>query len=91
MPAIIARQHIPGLDIDVDPCAAILVLIVTGLLCVGIKEVYMCIFFIFLYLFLFFIYFILFLNFCIFQFLYFPFFPNSFLPILRNYFLHLEC
>ncbi|KAK4581410.1 hypothetical protein RGQ29_024885 [Quercus rubra] len=38
LPAIIARQHIPGLDIDVDPCAAILVLIVTGLLCVGIKE-----------------------------------------------------
>ena len=86
MPAIIARQHIPGLDIDVDPCAAILVLIVTGLLCVGIKEVYMCIFFFFLFLFLFFIYF-----YFIFKFLYFPFFPNSFLPILRNYFLHLEC
>nr|XP_023909339.1 cationic amino acid transporter 2, vacuolar-like [Quercus suber] len=39
LPAIIARQHIPGLDIVVDPCAAILVFIVTGLLCVGIKEV----------------------------------------------------
>ncbi|XP_030925770.1 cationic amino acid transporter 2, vacuolar-like isoform X2 [Quercus lobata] len=38
LPAIIARQHIPGLDIDVDPCAAVLVFIVTGLLCVGIKE-----------------------------------------------------
>ncbi|XP_065627989.1 cationic amino acid transporter 2, vacuolar isoform X2 [Quercus suber] len=38
LPAIIARQHIPGLDIVVDPCAAILVFIVTGLLCVGIKE-----------------------------------------------------
>lgn len=40
MPAFIARQHIPGLDIVVDPCAAILVFIVTGLLCFGIKEVY---------------------------------------------------
>ncbi|KAK9986846.1 hypothetical protein SO802_031797 [Lithocarpus litseifolius] len=38
LPAIIARQHIPGLNIVVDPCAAILVFIVTGLLCVGIKE-----------------------------------------------------
>lgn len=40
MPALLARQHIPGLDIVVDPCAAILVFIVTGLLCFGIKEVY---------------------------------------------------
>ncbi|GMY20155.1 cationic amino acid transporter 2, vacuolar-like [Fagus crenata] len=38
LPVILARQHIPGLDIVVDPCAAILVFIVTGLLCVGIKE-----------------------------------------------------
>lgn len=39
LPAFIARQYIPALDIVVDPCAAILVFIVTGLLCVGIKEV----------------------------------------------------
>ncbi|KAB2631675.1 cationic amino acid transporter 2 [Pyrus ussuriensis x Pyrus communis] len=38
LPAIIARQHIPALGLVVDPCAAILVFIVTGLLCVGIKE-----------------------------------------------------
>ncbi|KAL9263579.1 Cationic amino acid transporter 2, vacuolar-like protein [Drosera capensis] len=38
LPIFLARQTIPGLDIVVDPCAAILVLIVTGLLCVGIKE-----------------------------------------------------
>ncbi|EEF36673.1 cationic amino acid transporter 2, vacuolar [Ricinus communis] len=38
LPAFLARQHIPGLDIVVDPCAAVLVVIVTGLLCVGIKE-----------------------------------------------------
>ncbi|KAJ8763198.1 hypothetical protein K2173_025583 [Erythroxylum novogranatense] len=38
LPAFLARQHIPGLDVVVDPCAAILVFIVTGLLCVGIKE-----------------------------------------------------
>lgn len=38
LPAFLARHHIPGLDIVVDPCAAILVVIVTGLLCVGIKE-----------------------------------------------------
>lgn len=38
LPAFIARQYIPALDIVVDPCAAILVFIVTGLLCVGIKE-----------------------------------------------------
>lgn len=39
LPAFIARQYIPALDMVVDPCAAILVFIVTGLLCVGIKEV----------------------------------------------------
>lgn len=38
LPFFLARQHIPGLDIVVDPCAAILVLVVTGLLCKGIKE-----------------------------------------------------
>ncbi|XP_022747587.1 cationic amino acid transporter 2, vacuolar-like isoform X2 [Durio zibethinus] len=38
LPNFLARQHIPGLDIVVDPCASILVFIVTGLLCVGIKE-----------------------------------------------------
>ncbi|KAI3437048.1 AA_permease_C domain-containing protein [Psidium guajava] len=38
LPAFLARQYIPGLDIVVDPCAAVLVIIVTGLLCVGIKE-----------------------------------------------------
>lgn len=39
LPFFLARQYIPGLDIVVDPCAAVLVIIVTGLLCVGIKEV----------------------------------------------------
>ncbi|KAL8129484.1 hypothetical protein V2J09_018639 [Rumex salicifolius] len=38
LPSFLARQHIPGLDVVVDPCAAVLVLVVTGLLCVGIKE-----------------------------------------------------
>ncbi|XP_010677773.1 cationic amino acid transporter 2, vacuolar isoform X2 [Beta vulgaris subsp. vulgaris] len=38
LPAFLARQYIPFLDITVDPCAAILVFVVTGLLCVGIKE-----------------------------------------------------
>ncbi|CAN8241715.1 unnamed protein product [Cochlearia groenlandica] len=38
LPAILARHQIPGLDVVVDPCAAILVFIVTGLLCLGIKE-----------------------------------------------------
>lgn len=39
LPVFLARHQIPGLDIVVDPCAAILVFIVTGLLCGGIKEV----------------------------------------------------
>lgn len=39
MPFFLARVQIPGTDVVVDPCGAILVLIVTGLLCVGIKEV----------------------------------------------------
>ncbi|XP_010511379.1 PREDICTED: cationic amino acid transporter 2, vacuolar [Camelina sativa] len=38
LPAILARHQIPGLDVVVDPCAAVLVFIVTGLLCMGIKE-----------------------------------------------------
>nr|DAD47067.1 TPA_asm: hypothetical protein HUJ06_017004 [Nelumbo nucifera] len=38
LPPFLARVYIPGLDVVVDPCAAILVLLVTGLLCVGIKE-----------------------------------------------------
>lgn len=41
LPAFLARTHIPLLDIVVDPCAAVLVLIVTALLCVGIKEVFL--------------------------------------------------
>lgn len=35
----LARQTIPGLGIVVDPCAALLIMIVTILLCFGIKEV----------------------------------------------------
>ncbi|NP_001265934.2 cationic amino acid transporter 2, vacuolar-like [Solanum lycopersicum] len=38
LPSFLARHTIPGLNITVDPCAAILVFLVTGLLCVGIKE-----------------------------------------------------
>ncbi|KAJ6379833.1 hypothetical protein OIU76_016482 [Salix suchowensis] len=38
LPFFLARQHIPGLDVVADPCAAVLVLVVTGLLCMGIKE-----------------------------------------------------
>lgn len=38
LPFFLSRREIPGLDIVVDPCAAILVLAVAGLLCVGIKE-----------------------------------------------------
>lgn len=38
LPAFLARHSIPGLGIVVDPCAALLVFVVTGLLCVGIKE-----------------------------------------------------
>lgn len=39
LPTFLARYSISFLGIVVDPCAAILVFIVTGLLCVGIKEV----------------------------------------------------
>ncbi|MQM04679.1 hypothetical protein Taro_037481, partial [Colocasia esculenta] len=38
LPFFLGRTQIPGLGIVVDPCAAILVLVVTTLLCVGIKE-----------------------------------------------------
>ncbi|KAK6159047.1 hypothetical protein DH2020_006361 [Rehmannia glutinosa] len=38
LPSFLARQTIPGTGVVVDPCAAILVFVVTGLLCVGIKE-----------------------------------------------------
>ncbi|KAI3843840.1 hypothetical protein MKW92_045823 [Papaver armeniacum] len=38
LPFFLSRMLIPGTDIVVDPCAAMLVLVVTGLLCVGIKE-----------------------------------------------------
>ncbi|GLJ17852.1 hypothetical protein SUGI_0312190 [Cryptomeria japonica] len=38
LPAFLIRRHFFGTDVIVDPCAAILVIIVTGLLCVGIKE-----------------------------------------------------
>lgn len=38
LPFFLARAEIPGTDVVVDPCGSILVLIVTGLLCVGIKE-----------------------------------------------------
>ncbi|OWM73176.1 cationic amino acid transporter 2, vacuolar [Punica granatum] len=38
LPTFLARQYIPVINMVVDPCAALLVIIVTGLLCVGIKE-----------------------------------------------------
>ncbi|KAL8460153.1 hypothetical protein ACS0TY_031893 [Phlomoides rotata] len=38
LPSILSRHTIPGFGIVVDPCAAILVILVTGLLCMGIKE-----------------------------------------------------
>ncbi|KAE9612536.1 putative amino acid/polyamine transporter I, cationic amino acid transporter [Lupinus albus] len=38
LPFFLSRQHIPGIDIVVDPLAAIMIFIITGLLCVGIKE-----------------------------------------------------
>ncbi|RRT69179.1 hypothetical protein B296_00034960 [Ensete ventricosum] len=43
LPSFLARVSIPGLDVVVDPCAAILVFVVTGLLCLGIKEVWFAI------------------------------------------------
>ncbi|XP_026417996.1 cationic amino acid transporter 2, vacuolar-like [Papaver somniferum] len=38
LPVFLARTYIPGLDVVIDPCAALLVFVVTGLLCMGIKE-----------------------------------------------------
>ncbi|KAL6643197.1 hypothetical protein ACP70R_021378 [Stipagrostis hirtigluma subsp. patula] len=38
LPFFLAQVHVKGLDTPLDPCAAILVLIVTALLCLGIKE-----------------------------------------------------
>ncbi|KAJ9131860.1 hypothetical protein P3X46_034767 [Hevea brasiliensis] len=38
LPSYLARHTIPGLGIVVDPSAAVLVLVVTVLLCMGIKE-----------------------------------------------------
>ncbi|KAJ7976434.1 Cationic amino acid transporter vacuolar-like [Quillaja saponaria] len=38
LPSLLARHTLPGLGIVVDPCAAVLILIVTVLLCFGIKE-----------------------------------------------------
>lgn len=38
LPSFLASHRIPGIDIVVDPCAAIIVFIITGLLCTGIKE-----------------------------------------------------
>ncbi|KAH9618687.1 hypothetical protein KSS87_000806 [Heliosperma pusillum] len=38
LPSFLARQYIPAIDVTVDPCAAVLVFVVTGLLCIGIKE-----------------------------------------------------
>ncbi|CAL0323418.1 unnamed protein product [Lupinus luteus] len=38
LPSFLARHTLPGLGIVVDPCAAVLVLLVTILLCLGIKE-----------------------------------------------------
>lgn len=40
LPAILGPHTIPVFGIVVDPCAAVLVLIVTFLLCTGIKEVF---------------------------------------------------
>ncbi|KAJ4796716.1 cationic amino acid transporter 2 [Rhynchospora pubera] len=38
LPSFLSRVQVPWLSISVDPCAAILVLAVTALLCLGIKE-----------------------------------------------------
>ncbi|CAK9870682.1 unnamed protein product [Sphagnum jensenii] len=38
LPAWLSRQTIPGIDVVVDPCAGLLVVVVTGLLCLGIRE-----------------------------------------------------
>jgi cationic amino acid transporter 1 len=38
LPAWLGRHTIPGIDVVVDPCAGLLVVVVTGLLCLGIRE-----------------------------------------------------
>lgn len=38
LPFFLARHYVPGLDVTIDPAAAILVFIATALLCAGIKE-----------------------------------------------------
>ncbi|XP_004489656.1 cationic amino acid transporter 2, vacuolar-like [Cicer arietinum] len=38
IPGFLSYQHIPWIDVDVDPLAAIVVLLVTWVLCTGIKE-----------------------------------------------------
>ncbi|XP_061363864.1 cationic amino acid transporter 2, vacuolar-like isoform X2 [Gastrolobium bilobum] len=38
LPIFLSCHHIPGINIVVDPCAAIMIFIITGLLCCGIKE-----------------------------------------------------
>ncbi|KAJ1409120.1 Cationic amino acid transporter, C-terminal [Sesbania bispinosa] len=38
LPLFLARHTLPGLGIVVDPCAAVIILLVTLLLCLGIKE-----------------------------------------------------
>ncbi|WJX52847.1 Regulatory protein MIG1 [Trifolium repens] len=38
LPWFLARHTLPGLEIVVDPCAAVLIILITLLLCLGIKE-----------------------------------------------------
>ncbi|KAG9130682.1 hypothetical protein Leryth_018078 [Lithospermum erythrorhizon] len=38
LPSFLSRHTLPGVDIVVDPCAAVLIIVVTALLCAGIKE-----------------------------------------------------
>ncbi|XP_058737778.1 cationic amino acid transporter 4, vacuolar-like [Vicia villosa] len=38
LPSFLARHTLPGLGIVVDPCAAVLIMLITILLCLGIKE-----------------------------------------------------
>eukprot|EP00249_Psilotum_nudum_P019953 c27493_g1_i1 orf=508-2535(-) len=38
LPVWIVQRHIPGTELVVDPCAALLVILVTVLLCAGVKE-----------------------------------------------------
>ena len=41
LPSFLARQHIPGVDIIVDPCAIIVVFVVTGILCKELRRVHL--------------------------------------------------